>query len=176
MGKPEPQQEEELQVQTAQAHVNSTTSEPPSSGPWKLPVDLSHLKPEQQRLVGELLYAESAAFARDSSDIRCIPSLQMSIKLQDDIPVQKSYALVPKPLYKEVKEYIQELLVKGWIVKSKSPYAAPIVCVRKKDGSLRLCIDYRQLNKKTVPDRPLRLPKLLQSLCSGFFTDSKPLV
>ncbi|KAI5109307.1 hypothetical protein C0J45_0704, partial [Silurus meridionalis] len=41
----------------------------------------------------------------------------------------------------------------GWIVKSKSPYAAPVVCVRKKDGSLRLCIDYRLLNKKTVPDR-----------------------
>lgn len=69
MGKPEPQQEEGPPVQVVQAQVNSTTSEPPSSGPWKPPVDLSHLKPEQQRLVGELLYAESAAFARDRSDI-----------------------------------------------------------------------------------------------------------
>lgn len=43
--------------------------------------------------------------------------------------------------------------MKGWIVKSKSPYAAPVYCVRKKDGTLCLCIDYRLLNKKTVPDR-----------------------
>lgn len=120
---------------------------------WHPPVDLSHLSKEQQEQVKELLYEESAAFARDDDDIGCIPSLQMAITLKDDIPVQRTYASVPKPLYQEVKEYIQDLLARGWIVKSKSPYSAPVVCVRKKDGSLRLCIDYRSLNKKTVPDR-----------------------
>ncbi len=80
--------------------------------------------------------------------------------------VQKAYSAVPKPLFSEVKGYIQELLVKGWIVKSKSPYAAPVVCVRKKDGKLRLCVDYRLLNKKTVPDRhPLpRIQDLIDTL------------
>lgn len=77
----------------------------------------------------------------------------MNIILKDDIPVQRSYAAVPKPLYKEVKEYIQDLLAKKWIIKSKSPYSAPVVCVRKKVRSLRLCIDCRLLNQKTVPDR-----------------------
>ncbi len=120
---------------------------------WHPPVDYSHLSKEQQEQVKELLYEESAAFARDDDDIGCIPSLQMTITLKDDIPVQRTYASVPKPLYQEVKEYIQDLLARGWIVKSKSPYSAPVVCVRKKDGSLRLCIDYRLLNKKTVPDR-----------------------
>ena len=88
------------------------------------------------------------------------------ITLKDDISVQRSYAAVPKPLYKEVKEYIQDLLAKKWIVKSKSPYSAPVVCVRKKDGSLRLCIDYRLLNQKTVPDRhPLpRIQDLIDTL------------
>ena len=90
-----------------------------------------------------MLCEESAAFAHSGDDTGCIPSLQMSIKLKDDFPFQKSYASIPKQLYKKVKEYIQDLIVKGWIVKSHSPYAAPIVCVRKKDGSLRLCIDYR---------------------------------
>lgn len=166
IGKLESQQDEKPPVQAVQAEVNATTPESPSAGLWQPPIDLSHLEPEQQRLAEEMLRAETAAFARDSSDIGCIPSLQMSIKLQDDIPVQKSYASIPKPLYKEVKEYIQELLVKGWVVKSKSPYAAPIVCVRKKDGTLRLCIDYRLLNKKTVPDRhPLpRIQDLIDSL------------
>ncbi|KAI3375565.1 hypothetical protein L3Q82_003895 [Scortum barcoo] len=102
----------------------------------------------------------------DGSDIGCNPSLQMVINLKDDIPVQKAYTSIPKPLLKEVKDYIQDLLVKGWIVKSKSSYSAPVVCVRKKDGTLRLCIDYRLLNQKTVPDRhPLpRIRDLLDTL------------
>lgn len=113
-----------------------------------------------------MFHEEPTAFARDSSDIGCIPSLQMSIKLKDDIPVQKPYVSIPKPLYRQVKEYLQDLLVKGWIVKSKSSYAAPIVCVRKKDRSLPLCVDYRLLNKETVPDRhPLpRIQDLLTLL------------
>ena len=100
-----------------------------------------------------MLFEESLAFARSDNDMGSIPILQMSITLKDDLPVQKSYTSVPKPLYQEVKEYIQDLLAKGWIVKSKSPYSAPVVCVRKKNGTLRLCIDYRLLNQKTVSDR-----------------------
>lgn len=138
----------------------------PPAEPWLPPVDLSHLSPDQQKTVENVLMEECEAFSRDSADIGCIPSLQMEIRLKDDTPVQRAYASIPKPLYREVKEYIQELIVKGWIVKSQSPYAAPIICVRKKDGSLRLCIDYRLLNNKTVPDRhPLpRIQDLTDSL------------
>ena len=53
----------------------------------------------------------------------------------------------------EVKNYIEDLLKKGFITKSHSHHSSPVVCVRKKDGTLRLCIDYRQLNSKTIPDR-----------------------
>lgn len=65
-----------------------------------------------------------------------------------------------------IKKYIQDLLAKKWIVKSKSPYSAPIVCEHKKDRSLRLCIDYGLLNKKTVPHRhPLpRIQDLIDTL------------
>uniref|UniRef100_A0A8C4NM60 Gypsy retrotransposon integrase-like protein 1 n=1 Tax=Dicentrarchus labrax TaxID=13489 RepID=A0A8C4NM60_DICLA len=144
--------------------IASPSTSPPES--WLPPVDISHLSPEQQQAGKEVLYEECGAFARNSDDIGCIPSLQMEIRTKDDIPVQRSYASIPKPLYREVKEYIQELLVKGWIVKSQSPYSAPVICVRKKDGSLRLCVDYRLLNNKTVPDRhPLpRIQDLTDSL------------
>lgn len=131
----------------------------PSTEPWLPPVNLSHLSQDQQQTIEKVLKEECKAFSRDSSDIGCIPSPQMDIQLKDDIPVQRAYASIPKPLYREVKEYIQELLIKGWIVKSQSPYAAPVICVRKKDGTLRLCIDYRLLNNKTVPDRHL-LPRI----------------
>lgn len=133
--------------------VNSAVSTPVDARPssWQPPIDLSHPDDKQREKVNKILCEEAGAFARDSDDIGCIPSLQMSITLTDEIPVQRAYSAVPKPLFKEVKEYVQELLMRSWIVKSKSPYAAPVVCVRKKDGSLRL--DYRLLNKKTVPDR-----------------------
>ncbi len=120
---------------------------------WHPHVDVSHLEEEQQKLVKEMLYEESNVFVHGDDDIGCIPSLQMTINLTDDIPVQRAYASILKPLYKEVKEYVQDLQARGWVVKSKFPYAAPVVCVQKKDGTLRLCIDYRLLNQKTVPDR-----------------------
>ena len=135
------------------SEVTTTQTSDPAPPLWHPPVSLNHLDEKQQEAVKQMLYEESRAFARDGNDIGCIPNLQMVINLKDDIPVQRSYTSIPKPLFKEVKEYIQDLILKGWIVKSKSPYSAPVVCVRKKDGTLRLCIDYRLLNQKTVPDR-----------------------
>lgn len=116
-----------------------------------------------------MLFDECRAFARDENDIGCNPKLKMVINLKDNIPVQRAYTSIPKALLREVKEYVQDLLVKGWIVKSKSSFAAPIVCVWKKDGSLHLCIDYRLLNQKTVLGRhPLfRICDLLDTLGVG---------
>ena len=57
-----------------------------------------------------------------------------------------------------LKEYIDENLAKGFIRHSKSPTGAPILFVKKKDGSLRMCVDYRGLNKVTIKNRyPLPL-------------------
>ena len=53
----------------------------------------------------------------------------------------------------EIKRQIQELLQKGHILPSSSPCGSPIVLVQKKDGTWRLCIDYRALNKITIPNR-----------------------
>lgn len=133
------------------------------------PVDISRLTEHQQEIVREMLRTESGTFAQDDIDMGCIKSLEMSITLKDNTPIQRSYASIPKPLYREVNEYIEDLLAKGWIVKSKSTYSAPGVCVRKKDGTLRLCIDYRLLNQRTVPDRHplLRIQDLTVTL-GGF--------
>lgn len=133
---------------------------------WDTPVDLSHLNEEQKRITKQLLREECHAFAYDDDDIGSIPSLKLHITLHDTTPVRKTYMAVPKPLHQEVKEYIQDLLNRGWITPSRSPYASPVVCVRKKDGTLRLCCDYRELNNKSVPDRhPIsRIQDMLDSL------------
>ena len=91
----------------------------------------------------------------------------MEINLKDHQPVQKKYTSVPRPLYPEVKQYIEALLNQNFITKSKSPYSSPVVCVRKKDGTLRLCIDYRELNRRTIADRH-PIPRVQETLdCLG---------
>ena len=54
-------------------------------------------------------------------------------------------------LYKEVKKYMQKLLGQGRVGKSMSPNSSPMVCVHKKDKSLRWCIDFHWVNSKTIP-------------------------
>ena len=62
------------------------------------------------------------------------------------------YRMAPKEL-KELKVQLQELLDRGFIRPSVSPWGASVLFVKKKDGSLRLCIDYRKLNKLTVKNK-----------------------
>lgn len=126
---------------------------PLPQGKWHPPVNLDHLLENEQAVVRQMLYDESGVFAANEGDIGCIPDLKLKINTVDDVPIQKSYNSIPKPLYKEVKEYVQNLLDRGWIKKSVSANSSPVVCVRKKDHSLRLCVDFRALNRKTIPDR-----------------------
>jgi hypothetical protein len=64
-------------------------------------------------------------------------------------PAKAPYRMSHEEL-KELKVQLKELLAKGYIKPSKSPYGAPVLFVHKKDGTLRMCVDYRALNKPTV--------------------------
>ncbi|GJR68577.1 putative nucleotidyltransferase, ribonuclease H [Tanacetum coccineum] len=67
-------------------------------------------------------------------------------------PISKApYRMAPVEL-KELKEQLQEMLENGFIRPSVSPWGAPVLFVKKKDGSMRLCIDYRELNRITIYD------------------------
>ncbi|KAG8497156.1 hypothetical protein CXB51_008367 [Gossypium anomalum] len=68
------------------------------------------------------------------------------------------YRMAPAEL-KELKVQLQELIDRGFAQPSYSPWGAPVLFVKKKDGSLRLCIDYKQLNKVTVKNKYL-LPRI----------------
>lgn len=74
---------------------------------------------------------------------------------------------------KELKTQLQELQDKGFIRPSTSPWGAPALFVKKKDGSMRMCIDYRQLNRVTIKNKyPLpRIDDLFDQLRgSSFFS------
>lgn len=68
-------------------------------------------------------------------------------------PISKApYRMAPAEM-KELTAQLDELLEKGYIRPSSSPWGAPVLFVKKKDGSLRLCIDYRELNNVTVKNK-----------------------
>ena len=94
-----------------------------------------------------------SVFLVNNQDIGCVKTPQMKINLKDQVPVQQYYNSIPKQLYSEMKYYIEDLLNKQWIIHSHSEYSSPVVAVRKKDRTIRLCYDYRRLNQKTIPDR-----------------------
>ncbi|GFX37406.1 hypothetical protein TNCV_3106581 [Trichonephila clavipes] len=82
----------------------------------------------------------------------------MKIILKDDIPVYQPARRLSFSENQDVNKQIDEWL-EQWIVRpSSSEYASPTVLVKKKDGTTRLCVDYRRLNRKLVKDRfPLPL-------------------
>ena len=84
------------------------------------------------------------------------------INLIDEEPVRlKPYSL-PYVLRQELKDEIREMLDMGVIRKSSSLYASPVVIVKKKDGSNRICVDYRKLNEVTTSDpEPMRTSEYL---------------
>ena len=128
--------------------------------------DISHLDENQREMMEEVLVKMKDVFSKDEGDIGNIEDFKMPIHVEDQIPVNAAYRKIPPNLYKEVKNYIEDLLTNGWIQESYSSYSSPIVCVRKKDGTLRMCCDYRKLNQKTVADsQPIpRIQDILDSL------------
>ena len=110
-----------------------------------------------------LLNQYDHGFTQNDLDLGYTEAVQHRIPTSDDAPVAQPYRSIPPNQLQEVKEHIKGLLAQRDIVESHSPYAAPVVLVRKKDGSLRLCVDYRRLNLKTVGDA-YPLPRIQESL------------
>jgi hypothetical protein len=83
-------------------------------------------------------------------------------------PIYKSLYRMATPELAKLKEHNKELLEKGFIYPSSSPWGAPVIFVPKKDGTQRLCVDYRALNKVTVKNKyPLpRIDDLFDQLYS----------
>ena len=126
-------------------------------------VDLSALADQDQAEARSLLRKYSSVFSTHDGDLGCTKLISHDIPVLDNVPVRQRYRRIPPSEYEEVKAHINQLLETKVIRESSSPYASPIVLVRKKDGSLRMCVDYRLLNSKTRKDA-FPLPRIEESL------------
>lgn len=93
---------------------------------------------EEQGKVRSVLRDYSSVFAAHDGDLGCTDLISHDIPLLDDVPVRQRYRRIPPSEYEAVKAHINQLLEAQVIKESCSPYASPIVLVRKKDGSLHL--------------------------------------
>lgn len=76
-----------------------------------------------------------------------------TIRLNDCTPFRERSRRIAPVDIDDVRHRLKDLLAAGIIKESRSPYASPIVIVRKKSGAIKMCIDYRTLNSRTIPDQ-----------------------
>ena len=111
-----------------------------------------NLSTEDRRAVLDLLTKYSDCFASTSSELGRSKVVEHQIDTTNHLPIHQSPY---KSSWKErelIQTQVQEMLREGIIEPSKSPWASPVVLVKKKEGSWRFCVDYRKLNAVTTRD------------------------
>ncbi|GJU13819.1 putative reverse transcriptase domain-containing protein [Tanacetum coccineum] len=126
------------------------------------PIFLAHVTTKEIEDKSERKRLEDVPIVQDFPEVfpEDLPGLPPTrqVEFQIDLvpgaaPVARApYRLAPSEM-KELSEQLKELSDKGFIRPSSSPWGAPVLFVKKKDGSFRMCIDYRELNKLTVKNR-----------------------
>nr|XP_057906640.1 uncharacterized protein LOC131104002 [Doryrhamphus excisus]XP_057906648.1 uncharacterized protein LOC131104002 [Doryrhamphus excisus] len=108
---------------------------------------------EWKRRLRKKLSTRSSVFSLHEWDVGLAKDVKHTIRMSDPRPFrERSRRLAPADV-EDVRKHLQDLLRAGIIKESRSPYASPIVIVRKKNGAVRMCIDYRLLNSRTIPDQ-----------------------
>lgn len=142
----------------------STICAGPSTLPSGLEQEGAALNQEQRQRLQELLMKWRSIFAEHDEDFGHTNIVKHQIHTGAAPPSLERYRPVPPSLYPELKSLLRNMLDGGVIRESSSPWAAPIVLI-KKDGSWRFCVDYRKLNSAMHKDA-YPLPCIEESLTS----------
>ncbi len=126
-------------------------------------MDSDSLDTSQQQEATSLLRRWTHIFSTGITDLGCTDLVEHDIKLSDDTPFKEPYRRIPPGMYEEVREHLKEMFEAGAIRPSHSPFSSNIVLVRKKDNSLRFCIDFRKLNSRTIRDA-YSLPRIDETI------------
>ena len=126
-------------------------------------MDLGNLTGPQLERLQQVIGKYHTTFSKDDDDLGFCNLVEHKIVTTDERQIKIPHRRVPPQQWKEVRDHIQKSLEQGIIRESSSPYASPIVLVRKKDGNLWLCVDYRLLNAMTHKDA-YPLPRIGEAL------------
>ncbi|KAG1955575.1 interleukin-1 receptor accessory protein-like 1-A [Pimephales promelas] len=108
---------------------------------------------EWERRLRQKLSERNNVFSLEEWDVGLEKGVTHHIQLNDPRPFRERSRRITPADIDDVRRHIKDLLAAGIIKESRSPYASPIVIARKKNGSVRMCIDYRTLNSRTIPDQ-----------------------
>lgn len=108
-----------------------------------------NLNTVQKTKVYDMLMQVNKSISKGDSDIGSACTEPHRIELTNDLPIWQKPRVFAQPINDEIEKQCQQLLEQDIIEYSNSKYSSPCVPVRKSDGSLRLCIDYRKINKVT---------------------------
>ena len=163
---------EPLQLHSGQnigvLEVVTLADAPPTAtqpGPPRRPPLPEHLSPLQQQQLNDLFREFSDVFSQGEDDLGSTPLLEHMIETHGP-PLRQPYRRQNLAVRWEEMAQVQQMLASDVIRSSNSPWASPVVMVRKKDGSLHFCVDFRQLNAATAKDAHLlpRIDDLLDAL------------
>ncbi len=113
--------------------------------------------------IRNLILEYADIFSKDDTDLGLIHGIEHEIHTGDARPVKQPPRRTPLAFQSEEREAIEKLVAQGTVRPSMSPWASPIVFVRKRDGKLRTCFDYRRLNSLTTKDA-FPLPRISSCL------------
>ena len=163
----------EVQPVSIEEKCFSARSEFESEWMKSISIDTEHLSVAQVRVAKSLIEGYTDIFSMSEDDIGHSMTVKHRIELADPTPFKQRHRRIPPGMFEEVRNHLQMLLSSGMIRRSKSPWSSNVVLCRKKDGKLRMCIDYRQLNQRTVKDSYAlpRIDEILEALIGNkYFT------
>ena len=118
----------------------------------KLNLDgLAHWSPQNAAAARELVLAYHDVFALESNKLGCTSAIEHEICIENSKPFKERFWHIPPSLLEEVRASLRGMLEAGAIRPSQSPWCNAVVLVRKKDGTLHFCVDFRCLNTPFAP-------------------------
>ena len=109
------------------------------------------------------------SFAKNKVELRTCSLIKHRIETADAVPIRQQLRRTPQGFEGEGEKYLQEQIENGVVTPSTSAWASPVVLIRKKDGSVRWCIDYRKVNEVTIKDA---YPLPMISMCLDCLSDA----
>ena len=147
----ETQQQETIQVKQHIAEEDTDTQNK-TNLPEGVDLGGSNLTTDQKEQLQQFLLKWKDIFSKGITDLGNRDLVKHNIKLSDETTFKEPHRRIPPALFQEVRGHLTEMIEAGTIRPSSSPYSSNVVIARKKDGTIRFCIDFRKLNNKTVKD------------------------